>query len=428
VRRSQIATLITALVLLAPAWPATATEPCLDPDAADYVSHACKVARLRERPFVVIGVVDSGVNPYHVDFRLPPGDDRIDVHPSEFIEGFPSSAPTLDLSFDSPTPAVGYSRDAAEWSKVTPNVPAVVAGTNIVGVLAGQNCDVCPFASEPDFFDTFGHGTGTASVTGGLTYGHAGPNVVLVPISDGGHGWRWAANQPWIDLISISWAQFVSFADESAEASHEAAASGKISCAASGNFTIPLVFWESQGPASTVHTGAVDPTSREIMDYSGSPVDVLGLTDQPAATYNSIEGEESFGGTSAATPHVCALIGRALSQARERLGDFREGPHGGGLAVGAPGSGSLSDGILTRLELEDAIEATAVPVSSEPDHFVRGGYGLVEAETIVAALEVVFGERPRPPRTSEDTWQMAIDAGRDALWDFFPDCRPTPFC
>jgi hypothetical protein len=96
--------------------------------------------------------------------------------------------------------------------------------------------------------------------------------------------------------------------------------------------------------------------------------------------------------------------------------------------VGAPGSGSLSDGILTRLELEDAIEATAVPVSSEPHHFVRGGYGLVEAETIAAALEVVFGERPRPTRTDEDTWQMAIDAGRDALWDFFPDCRPTPFC
>ncbi|MGH2712017.1 MAG: S8/S53 family peptidase, partial [Actinomycetota bacterium] len=308
--------------------------------------------------------------------------------------------------------------------------PADVSGTNIIGAATAPDCEVCTYTSGTDFFDTSGHGTGVSSVAGGQIYGRGGPNMIIVPIDASGDGWRWAAAQPWIDLITISWAFLYTFIDESAEGSHEAAASGKISCAASGNFTIPLLFWESEGPSSTVHVGAVDPNTRKVKDYSGFPVDVLGLTDVEAAVYNSTDGVESFGGTSAATPHVCALMARAISDARARLGDFREGPHdGGALAVGGPtGAGALSDGKLTRLELEDAVESTAVPVSTDAYHFVTGGFGLVENTTIDEALKVIFGEKPRPTRTVEDAWQLAVDAGRDAVWGFFPDCRPTPLC
>ncbi|MGH2712051.1 MAG: hypothetical protein ACRDH9_12725, partial [Actinomycetota bacterium] len=75
--------------------------------------------RLRHRPFVVIAAVDSGINAYHEDFRLPPDDDRVGVHPSEYIEGYPTDAPTLNLTFDeSGSPATLHGRDAQEWAKV----------------------------------------------------------------------------------------------------------------------------------------------------------------------------------------------------------------------------------------------------------------------------------------------------------------------
>ncbi|MDQ3991338.1 MAG: S8/S53 family peptidase [Actinomycetota bacterium] len=398
--------------------PAAAADPCADADDPEYGSRECKVARLRQRPFVVIATIDTGINPYHVDFRIPEDDDRHGVHPSEYIEGFPAEAPSLNLSFDASTPAQGYARDSAEWAKVTSGVPVWMPGTNVFGAVA-------PGISG-DFFDSqSGHGTGVASVAGGQIYGQGTRDVIILAMNGSGRDWRWAANQPWIDLISISWSSLIPVLDQSAEGAHAAAASGKISCAASGNLYGPIIFFEAQGPADIVHVGAVDPATRQRKDYSGWPVDVMALTDRPAASHNSIRGERSFGGTSAATPHLCALLARAISTARQRVGDFREGPHGGGLVVGPAGQGAFSDGVLNRLEIEDAALATAVPVSTEPHHFVLGGYGLVEGATIDHALRVMFGESPRPARSVEDTWQQVVDTGRDAVWDTVPDC---PVC
>lgn len=417
----MVALLIAAILTAPVAQPVFAgPKPCGDPGDPAYGSHACKVERLRERPFVVIATVDSGINPYHVDFRIPSDDDRRGVHPSEYIEGFPASSPALNLSPDAATPAQGRARDAAEWAKVQPGMPVWLPGTNLLGAV--------PPGTTGDFFDdTNGHGTGVASVAGGQIYGTGTKDVIVVAMKGSGAAWRWAANQPWIDLISISWTVYFGASDQSAEASREAAASGKISCVASGNASVPLTTFESQGPSSSMHVGAVDPESRTRKDYSGFPVDVLALTDFQAAAHNSVDGERTFGGTSAAAPHLCAMLARTISTARQRVGDFQEGPHEGGLVVGPAGAGALSDGVVNRLEIEDAVQATANPISDDPGHFLTHGYGLVEDPTLDQAVRVLFGEAPRPARPDEDAWQSASDRGRDAVWNNVPDC-PPPLC
>lgn len=417
----RFASALFSLLLIAPATGvAAAAGACQDTAHPDYRSHECKVERLRERPFVVVATIDSGVNPYHVDFRLPPDDDRVGVHPSEYIEGFPQDAPGLELSFDVSSPAEGRERDDAAWSQVESGTPHWIPGTNLIGVV--------PPRVSGDFFDTGGHGTGVASIAGGLRHGRGTADVVLVAVTGAGTGWRWAARQPWIDVISVSVFGAIPLVQESAEAATEAAESGKVSCSSSGNTGAPGIFVEKSGPSAPVHVGAVYPDTRERAEYSSWPVDVLGLTDQVAATHTSVRDTGIFGGTSAAAPHVCALIARTISRSRALVGDFREGPHEGGLVVGPPGPGAMADGVIDRLELEAAVQATADPLSDDDFSYVFEGYGLVEGPTVEAALEVLLGQRPLPARPAEDAWQQRVDAVRDLLWDAVPACPSPWFC
>ena len=157
-----------------------APDPCHDPGDAAYSTHACKVTRLRERPWVVIATVDTGINPYHVDFRLPPDDDLQGVHPSEFIEGYPAQTRALQLSFDRSSLSSARAADASRWSSIKPGEMTWIPGTNIIGALHTEN----PMTG--DFFDLNGHGTGVASITGGRLYGQGGPNALIVSVNGSG--------------------------------------------------------------------------------------------------------------------------------------------------------------------------------------------------------------------------------------------------
>lgn len=105
--------------------PAAAQEPdpCHDPTDPAYGSHDCKVVRLREQPWVVIATVDSGINPYQEDFRLPPNHDLQGVHPSEFIEGYPADTKALDLSLSAPSLEAALAQDQSEWQAIEAEEP-----------------------------------------------------------------------------------------------------------------------------------------------------------------------------------------------------------------------------------------------------------------------------------------------------------------
>ena len=398
-----------AFALAAPASAVATAESCGDPEAAEYATHECKVERLRARSFAVVAVVDSGINPYHVDFRLAGDDDLVGVHPSEYIEGYPAGAHTLRLSFDAVAVGEARARDVEQWAQAGPGELSWVDGTNIVG---GVSVD-----PSVDFFDTGGHGTGVASQAAGRVLGPNHPDVLLVAVKSGDAGVEWASRQPWIDAISMSWSRLVPLGFTAAS-TWSAADAGKVVCAATGNLTVPLWFFQEQGPSWHVNVGAVHAADRTEPTYTGFPADVLGVTAVPAASHTSMTESRQFSGTSGATPAVCGLIAQTVADARRRLGDTREGSRGDGvLAVGPALAGPAGDGALTRAEVEDAVMATAVPTTSAPPaDFVRGGYGIVDRDSVADALAVLVGERARPDRPVEDLWLDATDAARDAVW------------
>jgi subtilisin family serine protease len=383
---------------------------------------------LAKRHFTVVAVVDAGINPYHLDFRRP----ELTAHPSTYIEGFPRTTTALRLDLEGAARRSGrgaYRRDSAAWDGVEFGKLYWIPGTSIVGAI-----NLMPTRRNGDFYDSNGHGTAVASLAGGSIHGPPSDDILLVAVRNLAHGLRWAATQPWIDVITNSWQDTPRTAGElqrSARLSRRAVRSGKVVCFSSGNNAAPMLMLSSQGPSWNVNVGAASGTTGGEHVYTNYPNDVLGLAGVTAATAHSIDGEARFVGTSASAPNVCGRIATVLAETRAFLGDVIQGPHAGGLAAGQPGRGYLDDGVLDRLELEDAVQSTAVPAeTSLPDpqdpyaipalpaaHFVRGGYGIVDNRSMRQAVRVILGDTPRPERTAEDAWIAFTDALRDALWN-----------
>ena len=376
---------------------------------------------LGKKPFVVVAVVDSGINPYHSDFRR----NDLTAHPSTYIEGFPNDTKALKLSFGERDYHSAILRDGERWKKVKTGKLVWIPGTNIIGAI-----DVG--GSSSSFLDKVGHGTGVASVAAGKTHGPRDPDVLLVVVTGFTAGLQWAARQPWIDVITNSWSTYDTepVTQGSAQASRRAVADGKVVCFASANLSTPHWFTGEQGPSWNLNVGAASSKNRGEHYYTGWPNDVLGIANVKAAEHTSLTGERDFNGTSAAAPHVCGLIAKVLADVRGRLGDGRQGPHKAALATGPKLKGSMRDGALTNDELLDAIQSTAVPALPNPPDpdddasipalpvapWLRGGYGIVDKTSIKQALEVIYGSKARPMRTNEDTWVGLTDTIRNALW------------
>lgn len=378
-------------------------------------------AALKNRPFTVIAVADSGINPYHVDFRRP----ELTAHPSTYIEGFPRKTPALNLSFGSRNYAEAITRDRKQWEGVEKGELVWIPGTNIIGA-------VDPVGDNFKFLDESGHGTAVASIAAGRRFGPGSDDVLIVALRSTTPGLKWAARQPWIDVVTNSWTNHDTepVTPGAAAASREAVRNGKIVCFASGNLATPLWFTGEQGPSWNLSVGAASSSNRGEHFYTGWPSDVLGIANVRGAAHDSVSGSTDFGGTSAAAPHVCGLIAKTLSQVRAELGDVVQGPHAAALATGRGKGAYLGDGRLTNYELIDAVQSTAVPAEANPPHpddpdsipalpgapWIRGGYGIVDRDSAKVALRVLLGEKKRPDRAVEDAWAGAMDRLRNALW------------
>ena len=386
---------------------------------------------LAKRPFTVVAVVDSGINPYHLDFRAP----ELNQHPSSYITGFPRSAKALNLSLDADTYEQAVSMDKRKWDAFEKDRLYWIPGTNIVGVIKTTG-------AVGELPDQTGHGTATASLAGGRLHGPKSDDILLVAVPGYLEGLEWAARQPWIDVITNSYEYFTiegtppRQTDEAfARASHGAVKAGKLVCFASGNRAVPQWFAGTQGPSWSLNVGAASEKSRGEHFYTAWPNDVLGPAGVGAANL-SIEGEVENGVvTSVSAPIVCGEAARAISEVRRALGDYSEGVKDG-FATGNKMTGAyLEDGCLDRVELEDALQATAVPAETSPPDpddpygipavpvagFVRGGYGIVDHDSASAAIDVLLGRAPRPDRTLEDEWITRTDAIRDMRWGPAPD-------
>lgn len=452
-------------------------ESCLGLPAEEQV--ACSLEAFKAKPFTVIAFVDSGINPYHQDFRAP----EFTHHPSKYIEGYPAAAESANLSFDV-ADSEGYASartadDEAVLSELRRNRLYWFPGTRIIGGYSTGSGGSGTYP-ERNVIDENGHGTGVASVAAGRFFG-SNPNALIVMVEAlGDPSLNWATSQPWIDIVSNSWG-FIGNAP--LPASHQTRAAtqrGQTVAFAAGNgatntnsgrpcvpatsvcaspwapdgpvpiedpckcktpdsnpsFTTPY-----GGPSWVLTVGAASPINGQAHWWHSIPVDVSSFGSKwRAAAYDGVQREQNrdFGGTSCATPTTSGVLSAVIERARLVLGDTTGGQRLGQVVAAAspgailPSTGPLADGTLTRTEAEAIVLKTAFPVAADPekitwDYAVRPttgtpydnaiqGYGVIDRESKARALKALMGEIPLPTRTEADAVIAGFDALRNAVW------------
>ncbi|HVE73972.1 MAG TPA: S8 family serine peptidase [Mycobacteriales bacterium] len=344
-----------------------------------------------------VGVIDTGINPYHEEFRDRSPQAR--RHPSTYLPGFPKTAQALSITLDSKDYWEAVQADCKKvWLKVKPGQLYWFPGTKIVGAISFQqsfaalNCGSAKPRGMP-ILDAGGHGTMTGSRATGSKYG-ACPACRVVAIQFSGSATnaqdaldsvKWAtANAGWLDVQSNSWGPFVPGWVPTSAGNQLFTGTSELVRTAEASGRAHLSFWAS-GNGAAFRLGAVGhPTlltphltpsvlsiggmdSGQVNTWAGFPPHVVSDScDSWAAQHQNTrtgEGDARVGGgTSAATPFVAGGAAAVLAEARRLLGDSRTGVRSGVVAVGRKGavaSGPLSDGTFTLEEWRAVMLATA---------------------------------------------------------------------
>jgi subtilisin family serine protease len=430
---------------------------------------ACSLQAFKKKPFVVIAFVDTGINPYHLDFRAP---DFVH-HPSTYIEGYPKDAATLKPSLgiaDSKGYEAARKADDKMWQLAEPNKLYWIPGTRIIGAISKGAGDVVDPWQERRILDDQGHGTGVASVAAGRWFG-SNPNALIVMIESLGEAsLEWATSQKWIDIVSNSWGNRANLPLGDPGMTREATRRGQTIAFSAGNGATntnsSTVFppdgpvpdpckcktpdsdqsildpWG--GPSWQLTVGAASPINGQAHWWHSIPVDVssFGSKWRAASAFGvradakEEEDTRDFGGTSCATPITIGVLSEIIETARIRFGDTVGGQRPdqviatGPKSSKAPAKGPLEDGKLTRLEAEALVQKTAFPVPADPqtiawDYAVRPttplyytylGYGVVDHTSMALALKILMGKEAIPDRAEVDEWIATMDAARNAIW------------
>ncbi len=443
-------------IILAATFVAVAFAGCVQPDPFQGIGDASlEGSPIPPRPRVVVADIDTGINPYHQEFR----DDSVEAyaHPSLYIPGYPADVKALNLTFDAEDYEAAVLADCDVWQSVEPETPYWIPGTRIIAAITFQvrGDDVpCEADDLPGrILDRGGHGTMTTSRVAGATYSLC-PDCKIASIQGfSPQSMRWAAEQSWIDLQTNSWGDLPdSYVVEKPRRDDVmAVARAHPTFVAGGNGLLgffgvsghPAYFDNIAGPDGIIMVGGHD-GGRFTPWTMTMPHVVADANQHPAAYHDSLDGGDAGhgGGTSGATPFAAGTFARILLEARTLVGDHGVGVRDGNLVVAPdtstlPAAGALSDGTLSIEELKTLFYRTAnprpvrdgdwdgescdiganlgcilypttpvewgmIPTTVPAYYFV--GYGQVGAITLEGALAVMRGDAPLPERPSEDTF------------------------
>ncbi|MBA2718381.1 MAG: S8 family serine peptidase [Chloroflexi bacterium] len=399
----------------------------------------------------VVGVADSGVNPYHLEFSATtyPDPDVLTAtanftrHPSEYLAGYPASSQALPLTL-----GAGYypAKDKPAFAAVEQGKMYWIPGTKIIGAIdADNNAASNAAADATPILDDDGHGTGSSSVSTGNRYGYC-PTCLLFFVE--GLDETIATSYPFVDITSHSFGYTAGLPIGPAlgpnEATRAGAERGQIILFAAGNgignaFDVPIATYGSDqtGASWNITVGAIRRDSQRAIVGDGIPVDISAWGDGnlPSACRTGTVGQCAFGGTSAATPYTAGVFGTVLTGVRRAIGDPKAGQRPGQVvAEGAaiPGSIYLSDGKLTRTELREAVLKTAFPLNQDnqvstfpfpatapyagESNVLFEGYGAATPESAKRAIDVILGKALLPDRSFEDEFFVLDQAIKDSLY------------
>jgi hypothetical protein len=421
------------------------------------------------KPHVVVAVIDTGVNPYHSEYQ-----ELYDTaDPAEYIPGYPEDVQVLQLSEWKESVRGMPNRNIMDqhiWNSTLPRTLYRVDGTKIVGLITFQNATGA--YAESSTLPGSGHGTMTSSRATGNTISAGGPAVRLVLVQGFGiEGIEWAAEQDWIDILSIS-AGITGANPVQGNVQGEAgmkamnkASHMKPFFASSGNglgnaglLGFPTWLRGASGVPDVISVGAND-NGRLSQWHNQQPYIVGDGCGNPSATDNTPSNiTNSGGGTSSATPYSAGTGAMIVLEARRILGDAHVGVRRSAeaipsfnnwdslspvddriiLAQGEPGvvaSGPLADGFFTLQEFKDVLYHTVkwdgsedpsdgtacavvgggtVPPGSLPRDVVVQfqGYGEVNLVTLPDSIAVLRGDMQIPVRPQDDMWYAQFHQNR----------------
>jgi len=425
---------------------------CAQPSASLHGTSASKPAlSLGERP-TVVALIDTGINPYHRDFILP-GDEA-----AEALTRADVNATMVELS------SMGdwqerKSADDHFWQTARDGVLYRFAGTRIFAISFGRDPGTLPILDQ--YASGQGHGTGTADMVARqdpdaiilmiqadttLCPTQANPSCLLD--SSVARAMAWAANQPWIDIISVS-LNVPGNPPDSREVHPEAAAylaasraasqNGKLIVASAGNEIGPTIPSFFAGPPWVIAVGGGQPKRSGEEITASKAVDVVANYTESVADGNTIDGHHWNDGTSFSAPNVAGVLSRALHDIRARVHDSA-GPTDSSTIA----SGTLADGSILKVnsgQLREALNASAVywnatdwddlaPVSNDtvfnlgeqtaPVLFAPAqvGWGYVNGTIVPALVQHVLSDDPTysADKMGAALYQGQFQNAREQYW------------
>lgn len=379
----------------------------------------------------VVAVLDTGVNPYHDWFAASPA----------LVETRVGNATVLRLS-DQPDFESALEEDAAMWSAMEPRQLYHFSGTRISAISF-----LSPDAQNL-VIDPHGHGTATASVVAA-----GAPETVLVVVQVDARlclerrsclvdpsvvdGLEWAASQPWIDVISMSFGLPANLPDVAAvhpeaqrfvNATRAAHAAGKAVVRSAGNDPSPTFLEYMDGPPWVTVVGGADGSGRGETAFAARGVDFMANYTTTVAAHDSRHLSLQQSGTSFSAPVVAAALGSALAHVR---GTTSIAPtaacatHDGATAVDvlaalnvtarAFNPGEWSPGASANAAAAGNPTRASVPLIAPG---VQGGWGFVDDTTARgAAIYFTCGEAATPSAKPEvAAYMRARQDVRTAIW------------
>jgi hypothetical protein len=416
---------------------------------------------------VVIAVLDSGLSPYHSDFRateMPQAktsskadDLPLSKAPHTWVKGFPSPksfesySPTkLTLPSEPSSMSALQKEDAEAWDGIEQSTPSEFhytwfPGTKVIGSMSFS-------ATKPRIYGTGGgeHGQGTSSVSAGNRFGTC-PECLLVFLQTPNAASyeaaiSWAQKQPWIDAISVSLGFNASgaardryYEGSDVQLARQAVERGQTAFFSGGNgvenaFLVPqtTLVNSQNGPDWAVTVGAIDPSGNNLSG-NGKPTEIASLGLDYPSSYGSTTTENggSFSGTSNATPVIAGTYSRALWLARTTLAGPSKVQSKGVIARGpkvpcgkARKACELGDGVLTQRELQERLYKGATPTTKGTTPLAIAGLGAIGAPHARDERFASEGHGAYRARIDGDAkWRAEFE---DRLWGVLKGTKAAP--